>query len=828
MSGKKIFKIILIWTLTNSLFSKPVERLRLTDQGYFELPGFNVMVFDDFYPEGHQGGVTLIQNGTRLAANGDVRLSVTPGQWDPLPKIQSRTVRQEAEAIDVEMSFPDSSRMEKGFNPLPDPGIYFKYRIRVYAQNQSVFIQVDLERPLPMAWLGKIGFHLELFPGAFFDKAYLMDQKSGLFPRQFTGAIVRTPDGDCLPEPLATGQKLTLTPESAESQMTIQSLTGTLELTDGRAKHNNGWFIIREAFAKGATEKAILWEITPTLNSDWQYKPVIQISQIGYHPVQEKKALIELDRNDSTICNASLYRFNLDGSKTCVLESIPQNPKHFLRYQYREFDFSTVRQNGLYQIVYGEATSSPFKIDENIYDRGVWQPTLTYYLPVQMCHMRVNDRYRVWHDLCHMDDALMAPVNHTHFDGYSQGASTLCPFEPFEHVPGLNRGGWHDAGDYDLRVESQSGTVFTLALIYELFHVELDQTTIDQSTHLVEISQPDGKPDVLQQIEHGVIAILSGYQSLGRLYRGIIASDIRQYVLLGDGRAMTDNQIGSAPAYYQATGKASEISADDRWVFTEENPYRELTVITGLAAASRVLWGYNDTLSVQCLDAALSIWSQYEFDEKLNPIKIAPLCELLITTHNPRFEEQLTALLPLPEKSFSRTGGALARVYPFLKNKTLKQEINQLAEKNSLELTEESGNTPYGVPYHPHIWGAGWNIQRAGVDHYFLHKTWPEYYNTSYFMNALLFVLGRHPGENNASFVSGVGANSVTTAYGVNRADWSYIPGGVVSGTALIRPDLPELKVWPYFWQQTEYVMGGGATHFMFLVLAAQETYQKQ
>jgi hypothetical protein len=91
------------------------------------------------------------------------------------------------------------------------------------------------------------------------------------------------------------------------------------------------------------------------------------------------------------------------------------------------------------------------------------------------------------------------------------------------------------------------------------------------------------------------------------------------------------------------------------------------------------------------------------------------------------------------------------------------------------------------------------------------------------YVNALNFVLGVHPGSNTASFASGVGANSVTVAYGANRADWSYIPGGVVSGTALIRPDFPELKIWPFFWQQTEYVMGGGATNYMFLVLAVDQ-----
>jgi hypothetical protein len=38
---------------------------------------------------------------------------------------------------------------------------------------------------------------------------------------------------------------------------------------------------------------------------------------------------------------------------------------------------------------------------------------------------------------------------------------------------------------------------------------------------------------------------------------------------------------------------------------------------------------------------------------------------------------------------------------------------------------------------------------------------------------------------------------------------------------------LPELKKWPYFWQQTEYVMGGGSTDFMFLVLAVQKHFEK-
>jgi hypothetical protein len=68
---------------------KSVDRnensLVINDKNYFELPGLNVMVFEDIYPEGHQGGVGIIQHGVRVATNGDLRLEPTPGQWQPIP-----------------------------------------------------------------------------------------------------------------------------------------------------------------------------------------------------------------------------------------------------------------------------------------------------------------------------------------------------------------------------------------------------------------------------------------------------------------------------------------------------------------------------------------------------------------------------------------------------------------------------------------------------------------------------------------------------------------------------------------------------------------------
>ena len=150
-------------------------------------------------------------------------------------------------------------------------------------------------------------------------------------------------------------------------------------------------------------------------------------------------------------------------------------------------------------------------------------------------------------------------------------------------------------------MESQSGEAYLLSLAYEAFHVEWDATTIDQRTRTVEIHQPDGKNDILQQIEHGALAVLGGWEALGRLYRGIIASGLRQYVMLGDAAAMTDGVQGSE---------------DDRWVFTEDNPVREFTVSAHLSAVSRALQHFNPGLSDQALRAAKSLFSRTRLSDE--------------------------------------------------------------------------------------------------------------------------------------------------------------------------------------------------------------------
>jgi endoglucanase len=800
------------------------QGLHLNKKEYFESTGINVMAFQDIYPDGHQGGVSIIQNGVRVATNGDIRLDPAPGQWQPMPVQISRTVDPATNTITTTLSYPDPTKNRTGFNPINYPDLNFSYKVRVRGQGDSVRVTVDLDKPIPAAFIGKVGFNFELFPNDLFGKTWYLDSASGIFPHQPNGPELRDETGEVQPAPLAIGSHLSIAPESEAKRMIIESKTGDLQLLDARSKRNNGWFVVRSLVPAGATTNAIDWIITPHAIPGWVYKPVVHVSQIGYHPAQKKLAIVELDREDTASDNIRILRIEPGGGTREAFSARPTSWGDFLRYKYVELDFTRITEPGMYQVAYRDSISDPFRIAPDIYQRGVWQPVLEYFLPVQMCHMRVEQQYRVWHGACHLDDARMSLINHNHFDGYSQGSSTLTKFEPGQTVPGLDQGGWHDAGDADLRIESQADEVSILAAAYENFHLDYDDTAIDEQNRRAQIHIPDGKADVLQQIEHGILSILGGYRSMGRVYRGIQEATLEQYVLLGDTANYTDNLFyNSALKPDQRTGTESS-KPDDRWVFTEQNPSHEYKAMAALASAARVLKTTNPTLAAECLSAAESLWSAEADPTKAIDDRIIAAVQLFKTTGKETYRAEIVANRAHIVTDSARIAWAVAPVVASLHDNAFLLDLREAVRRDFAALErKQSTDSPFGVPYTPYIWGAGWNIESFGVEQYYLHKAFPDIVSTDYMLNALNFMLGVHPGSNTASFASGVGARSATIAYGLNRADSSYIPGGVVSGTALIRPDFPELKEFGYLWQQMEYVLGGGSSNFMFLTLAADQ-----
>ena len=60
-----------------------------------------------------------------------------------------------------------------------------------------------------------------------------------------------------------------------------------------------------------------------------------------------------------------------------------------------------------------------------------------------------------------------------------------------------------------------------------------------------------------------------------------------------------------------------------------------------------------------------------------------------------------------------------------------------------------------------------------------------------------------------------------------NRADFTFIPGVVVPGVLILKPDYPENRDdWPVLWGENEGTIGG-ASQYIFLANAAQELLKK-
>ncbi len=817
--------IVFIWS-TLSWFvlkeRKQEEIVKIIENEYFESPALTYLFYHNSYPQGHQGGFEIIHHDNRVITNGDLYIDPRPVDWPRFSQLSGKSTNEDPRRMIASLKYGDHG---------------IAYNVVLEPLEEGVRIIVNLDEPLPSELAGRVFYGMELLPSAFFGKTYILDEEFGIFPRQAQGSMRKDEFGNWRSIPMASGSRLTVAPEDPYRRIEITQTKGEFQLINGQNRSVAGWIYLKSMIPVGKSEKAVELIIKPNQIPNWKRSPIILHSQVGYHPDQEKNALIELPEKEENFKEAVLARITSDGKLKNVLTSRLDSWGGFLRYSYLIFNFSEIKDPGMYVIKYADQVSDPFKISKKVYKSNVWQPTLDVFFPVQMDHLRINDRTRVWHGASHLDDAVQAPTNRQHFDGYKMGDKTWTKYQPFEHIPGLNKGGWYDAGDYDIRTISQVNSVFWLALAYEEFYADWDETSVDYDTRIVEIRRPDGKPDMLQQIEHGVHYLLGCYDNIGHSIPGIIVPTGRQYGHLGDGVTMTDNLIYNPHLDSGETnGKESGIR-DDRWAFTQKSSALDYANIRGLAAAYRVLKGYNDDLADKCLKTAIDIWNYEQshepvifdggvtYSHTLEWERITAAVELLFTTRDFRYANFLHQNKEYIFTNMDKTAMAASRVLRLL-DEDFNMEFHEVIVDYSREINKKLEKTPFGIPWDPAIWGIGWNIQRYGIEQYFLHKSNPAYFDRENIFRVVNYVLGCHPGSS-TSFVSGVGAHSLTKAYGVNRADFSYIPGGVASGTGLIRPDYPEMREdWPFLWQQSEYVMGG-ATSYIFCVLATDHLLSK-
>lgn len=853
-----LFKFLLFFCFTNYFNHSYSQKLQLNDSAYFEKQGINILVFSNQYNgmffDEKTAGIEIIHHGVRTSTGGAVRLQHTPEQWDLVPMVADRKVDKANKTINVALSYNE---------------LNFNSKLSITAKDNGVEINVFLDKPLPKELEGHAGFNLEFLPSAYFEKTYMADGRPGNFPKypsgnteiapvsqkiaQFSGHSTFDDRGKgeyIVPCPLATGKTIVLAPEDPERFVKIKSTDTDLMLFDGRILAQNGWFVVRSLLPANKTGKVLTWYLEPNAVANWIRKPVIGFSQAGYVPAQEKVAVIELDKNDAVLKTASVFQVNTDGNSVEKFKGDVKLWGRYLRYNYAKFDFSSVNEPGIYYIQYGDQKTNTFTVSQNVYD-NIWHPTLDVWFPVQMDHMQVNEAYRTWHGIPFLDDCLQAPVNHQHFDGYKQGPTTDTKYKSLERIPGMAVGGWFDAGDFDIQTGSHNSVILSFVDTWENFKIERDQTFIDQKTRYVDIHRPDGKPDILQQIEHGVLNLVAQVENIGHPVRGIVVPNLHQYHHLGDASTETDNlPYNPNLKPFETDGKSSG-TMDDRWAFTNRSAFLDYQTAAALAAASRALRGFNDELAEKSLFYSKKLLEEADetmknsdnsFDEPWMRMMsrgadLNTVLQLYITTkekkYSDRFREKIWTFLEQPNRGrdFGQMFFAGRSLNPALKaipymDDAYKAKLNDYIIKYKESIDEMEKNNPYGLPISTGGWGGSGSVVNVSITNYYAYKAFPEIIDKEHVLRGLNFIFGCHP-YSNISFVNAVGTRSKNVAYGINRADFTTIAGGIVPGLLLLKPDFPENKDdWPFLWGENEVTIGGSA-EYIFLANAVKNIMGK-
>jgi len=767
-------------------------------------------------------------------------LQNTPEQWDLIPTVVDRKVDKKNNSIDVVLRYKEYD---------------FDSRVNVSAKDDGVIISVYLDKPLPEKLEGHAGFNLEFLPASYFEKTYLIDGRPGVFPLypssrtevqpvakkipQYAGHTTFDDRGRnefIVPKPLASGKTIVLAPEDPERYVKIQS-RDEIMLFDGRNLAQNGWYIVRSLLPARKSGKVLEWYVAPNAIPNWKRAPVIGFSQVGYVPEQEKVAVIELDKNDSPLKAASLFKVTSDGHYVEKLTADLKPWGKYLRYNYVRFDFSSVKEPGLYFIQYGDQKTNTFSINTNVYEE-IWHPTLDVWFPVQMDHMKVNEAYRVWHGVPYLDDALQAPVNIEFFDGYRMGPTTETKYKPLERIPGLAVGGWFDAGDFDIQTGSHNSVISSFAGAWEEFGLDRDETFIDQETRYVDIHRPDGKPDILQQLEHGVLNLVAQVKNIGHPVRGMVVPNLHQYHHLGDASTITDNLPYNPNLKPYETDGNSSGTMDDRWAFTGRMPFLDYSSIAALGAAHRALRDYNKSLSDECLTLAIKLWNENQaMKEKPDTSRMARFfggsaelpaaLQLYASTRDERYAKRFHELIwQTLDRALNWSLVVALKAIPYMDNE-YKNKLKGYVQKYKEYDDELLRENPYGVPISSRGWGGSGQVVSWAITNYYAHKAFPEIIGPEHVYRGLSYIFGCHP-YSNVSFVASVGTKSKKITYGNNRADFSFIAGGIVPGILILKPDFPENKEdWPFLWGENECTIGGCA-EYLFLCGAVNELVNKK
>ena len=590
-----------------------------------------------------------------------------------------------------------------------------------FEQNVSIEggrIHVELRRRGP--WPADAGWcSLQLLlPISRYGRAqYRADGVVSRYPEQLIG------DGNIL----GNIRRLECNLDSAALNLVLECPTGLI-LQDMRRWQGES-FQVGIGFPAGDDVRADLYLTLPwTLEGLPQ--PRLCRSQIGYPAKGMKFVVLEWPKGSAPPDDG--VRLEKDGAVVKEGRFTPAADYDYMQSSFGVFDFSDVRAPGTYRVVWSGGTED-VSVRESVFEDRLWEPTLDYFIPWEMCHAAADLGKDVPQtSACHMDDAVRVPAHFPGVDGFVSYECEGTPYKDGDRIP-CAKGGWHDAGDYDLNVHAQGFVVWTLALAYEEFGIQRDVATLDADAQRFVLGKPDGMPDIVQQIEWGALWLLSMEQPDGRVYVGVIDQPSRNNASIAPEKD-TDNVPGTG---------------DERQVYVDYNSDMQLVQAISLAAARRALKQHRPELSARCLEAARKAFAYFQGRPEVyrpasyfsttpengrDGMVLAAAIELYLTTKDPDYLHYIQGMsdaipkLPLtwPAAYSTQQGNFwyappfLARLHPLLADGELRDRVRDACQRAAETQVQLSSPRPW-----PFFW---WHLQDWGSNGYCLSRVFDSYY----------------------------------------------------------------------------------------------------
>lgn len=471
--------------------------------------------------------------------------------------------------------------------------------------------------------------------------------------------------------------------------------------------------------------------------------PNVNISQVGYLPMQQKKATLRGEEIGETFeifdvaTNECVYTQTIDDA----LESDNLSAGEHCAV----VDFSDFTTEGTYKIVAdGCGESYEFKIASDVYDQLLDDTLRMMYL--QRCGQELSGDLAgdYAHPVCHAEGAVI------------YGTDTATDVS----------GGWHDAGDYGRYVVSGAKTVADLLLAYEKY-----PEAFDDDLNIPESG--NGIPDILDEVKYELDWLLKMQAEDGGVYHKVTCKNFPGTVFPQE----ETEQLVISPVSNTATGDFAAVMAMAARSYKEIDP---AFADTCLGAAKKAMEYFEANKGAKGFtNPSEIVTGEYPDDNETDEYFWA-LAELYKTTGDATYGDKIKEckIEEIPQGLGWQAVG-LYGLYTYMSCKdadvTVKSAVSSALESAVTQIEEKRIADTYGSTLgEEYPWGSNMTIANHGML-YLIMEMEDEA------SSQLSYLLGNN--ANSYCFVTGYGTLSPTgTHHRPSQATGKTMKGMLVGG----------------------------------------------